>query len=55
MLVHNASDFNLHIMANAILFVLLLALACRVLGLRSQQVGGVARSGLLYVFRRTDQ
>ena len=31
MLLHSASDFNLHIMANAILFVILLALACRVL------------------------
>jgi len=31
LLLHSVSDFNLHIMANAILFVLLLALACRVL------------------------
>ena len=31
MLLHSASDFNLHIMANAILFIVLLALACRVL------------------------
>jgi hypothetical protein len=40
------------LMANAILFVLLLALACRVLGLRSQQVGGVARSSVTYGARR---
>ena len=31
MLLHSASDFNLHIMANAMLFVLLLALATRLL------------------------
>jgi O-antigen ligase len=30
-LIHSLGDFNLHIFANAILFVLLLALACRVL------------------------
>jgi len=39
------------LMANAILFVLLLALACRVLGLRGQQVCGVARSGVTYGHR----
>jgi len=31
LLIHSASDFNLHITANAILFVLLLALGYRVL------------------------
>lgn len=39
MLVHSAYDFNLHILANAILFVLLLALASRVLLLRRPQSG----------------
>lgn len=38
MLVHSAYDFNLHILANAILFVLLLALASRVLLLRRSRV-----------------
>lgn len=38
MLVHSAYDFNLHILANAILFVLLSALASRVLLLRCPQV-----------------
>jgi O-antigen ligase len=39
LLLHSASDFNLHIMANAVLFVLLLALAARVLifGLSQEQ------------------
>lgn len=38
MLVHSAYDFNLHILANAILFVLLSALAFRVLLLRCPRV-----------------
>ena len=45
MLVHSAYDFNLHILANAILFVLLLALACRVLLLRCPRVGAGSRGG----------
>lgn len=39
MLVHSAYDFNLHILANAILFVLLLALASRVLLLSRPRSG----------------
>lgn len=39
MLVHSAYDFNLHLLANAILFVLLLALASRVLLLRRPRAG----------------
>ncbi len=44
MLVHSAYDFNLHILANAILFVLLLALASRVLILRRPRAGASTRS-----------
>ncbi|MDE2060324.1 MAG: O-antigen ligase family protein [candidate division NC10 bacterium] len=43
MLVHSAYDFNLHILANAILFVLLLALASRVLLLRCPRMSGLIR------------
>ncbi len=43
MLVHSGYDFNLHILANAILFVLLSALASRVLFLRRPRVSARAR------------
>jgi len=45
MLLHSASDFNLHIMANAILFVLLLALAHRVLLFGCPRATTPAREG----------
>ena len=48
MLLHSASDFNLHIMANAILFVVLLALACRVLLFRCLPVAAPSRDGSSY-------
>lgn len=44
MLVHSAFDFNLHLLANAILFVLLLALASRLLLLRRPQASASTRS-----------
>lgn len=44
MLVHSAYDFNLHILANAILFVLLSALASRILLLRRPRAGVSTRS-----------
>src|SRR5574337_670718 len=43
MLVHSAYDFNLHILANAILFVILSALASRVLLLRCPRGGAATR------------
>lgn len=43
MLVHSAYDFNLHILANAILFVLLSALASRVLLLKCPRVSAGRR------------
>jgi O-antigen ligase len=46
MLVHSAFDFNLHLLANAILFVLLLALACRILLLRRPRAGASTRLGV---------
>ena len=45
MLLHSASDFNLHIMANAILFVILLALATRVLVFGCPQAPALNRIG----------
>lgn len=48
MLVHSAYDFNLHIMANAILFVLLLALASRILLPGSRRAGALSRAGTVY-------
>jgi O-antigen ligase len=50
LLIHSLSDFNLHIMANAILFVVLLALACRVLIFRCTRVGVPTRDGSSHSF-----
>ena len=50
MLLHSASDFNLHIMANAMLFVILLALACRVLLFGCLRVAAPTRDVPLYRF-----
>ncbi len=43
LLLHSVGDFNLHIMANAILFVLLLGLIYRVLVFGSPQAAKQAR------------
>ena len=50
LLLHSVADFNLHIMANAVLFVLLLALAYRVLRFGCTVVAGTTRQGRSHSF-----